>query len=151
MLMVFPLGLLSTAVGFDLLHLFTDRASFSTTAGHLTAAGVLLGVAAAVTGWLDWRLAVPPGTRARRVGLIHGSANSAVLVLFALSLLLRSDEPSWQPGWFALVLSWIGLVGAGVGGWLGGELVERLGISVEEDAHLDASSSLRASGTAHRS
>ncbi|MET8760655.1 hypothetical protein [Lentzea sp. NPDC004782] len=39
-----------------------------------------------------------------------------------------------------------GVLGGGPGGWLGGKLVERLGISVEEGAHPDASSSL--SGTA---
>jgi uncharacterized membrane protein len=141
-LIVFPLGLLTTAVGFDILRLITDRASFAFTAAHVIAAGVLLGVVTAATGWLDWLLTVPAGTRARRVGLVHGLANTAVLVLFAISWLLRAGAPDWDASPLALVLAWAALVVAGVGGWLGGELVERLGISVEEGAHPDAPSSL---------
>ncbi len=141
-LIVFPLGLLTTAVGFDVLHLITDRVSFAFTAGHLIAAGLLLGVVTAATGWLDWWLVVPKGTRAHRIGLLHGLANAVVLLLFAVSWAMRLAEENWVPAWPALVAAWLGLVVSGVGGWLGGELVERLGISVEEDAHPDAPSSL---------
>ncbi len=144
-LIVFPLGLLTTAVAFDVLYLITDRVSFQFTAAHLIAAGVLMGVVTAATGWLDWFLVVPRGTRARRIGLLHGLANGVVLVAFAVSWLLRLGEPDWQPTWPALVVAWLGFLAGGLGGWLGGELVERLGISVEEGAYPDASSSL--SGT----
>ncbi|SDO70357.1 DUF2231 domain-containing protein [Lentzea jiangxiensis] len=141
-LIVFPLGLLTTAVGFDVLHLLTDRASFAFTAAHLIAAGVLLGLVTSATGWLDWFLVVPRGTRARRVGLLHGLVNAGVLLVFAISWLLRLAETDWTPTWPAIIAGWAGLLGGGLGGWLGGELVERLGISVEEEAHPDAPSSL---------
>ncbi|WP_434443456.1 DUF2231 domain-containing protein [Lentzea sp. E54] len=141
-LIVFPLGLLTTSVGFDVLYLITERASFAFTAAHLIAAGVLLGVVTAATGWLDWWLVTPPGTRARRIGLLHGLVNAVVLVLFAVSWTLRLAEQGWTPQWPALVAAWLGVLAGGLGGWLGGELVERLGISVEEDAHPDAPSSL---------
>ncbi|KJK46816.1 membrane protein [Lentzea aerocolonigenes] len=142
-LIVFPLGLLTTAVGFDVLHLVTGRESFQFTSAHLIAAGVLMGVLTAATGWLDWLLVVPRGTRARRIGLLHGLVNATVLVLFAVSWLLRLAEQDWAPTWPALIAAWLGVLAGGLGGWLGGELVERLGISVEEDANPDASSSLR--------
>lgn len=64
MLIAFPLGLLTTAVVFDVLHLVTGRASFAFTAAHLIAAGVVSGVVTAATGWLDWWLVTPPNTRA---------------------------------------------------------------------------------------
>jgi uncharacterized membrane protein len=149
-LIVFPLGLLTTAVGFDVLHLVTDRGSFAVTAAHLIAAGVLLGVVTAATGWLDWWLVTPPGTRARRIGLTHGLVNAAVLALFAVSWLLRLDQPDWQPGWPALITAWAGALAGGLGGWLGGELVERLGISVDENAGPDAPSSLHKEPTTTR-
>jgi uncharacterized membrane protein len=141
-LIVFPLGLLTTAVGFDVLHLVTDRDTFAFTAAHLIAAGVVLGVVTAATGWLDWLLAVPAGTRARGVGLAHGLANTVVLVLFAISWLLRANAQDWDASPLAYVLAWAALAVAGVGGWLGGELVERLGIGVDDGAHPDAPSSL---------
>jgi uncharacterized membrane protein len=141
-LIVFPLGLLTTSVGFDILYLITDRATFAFTAAHLIAAGVLMGVVTAATGWLDWWLVTPQGSRARRVGLLHGLVNAVVLVLFAVSWSVRLAETDWTPTWPAFTAAWLGVLMAGVGGWLGGELVERLGISVEEDAHPDAPSSL---------
>ncbi|MET8758095.1 DUF2231 domain-containing protein [Lentzea sp. NPDC004782] len=149
-LIVFPLGLLTTSAGFDVLYLITDRVSFGFTAAHLIAAGVLTGLLTAATGWLDWWLVTPRGTRARRIGLLHGLVNATVLVLFAVSWLLRLSQQDWTPTWPALVAAWLGVLVAGAGGWLGGELVERLGISVEEDAHPDAPSSLGGAAASRR-
>jgi uncharacterized membrane protein len=42
----------------------------------------------------------------------------------------------------ALVLALVGAGLALVTGWLGGELVDRLGVGVDDGAHLDAPSSL---------
>lgn len=144
MLVTFPVGLLSTAVIFDILRLITDRQSFATTAAHMLAAGIIGGLVAAVFGLADWTK-VPAGTRARRIGLYHAAGNVVVLVLFALSLLLRSRNSGWDPNGFAIALSFVGLAVAGMSAWLGGELVERLGISVDEEANVDAPSSLRTS------
>ncbi|NKE62407.1 DUF2231 domain-containing protein [Lentzea sp. PSKA42] len=141
MLIVFPLGLLTTAVVFDVLHLVTDRPGFPVAAAYVIAAGVIGGVAAAVFGLVDW-LAIPAGTRARRVGTLHGLGNAVVLVLFAVSWLLRAGTAEWVPGVWALVLGFAGLVLAGITGWLGGELIERLGVGVDDNAQLDAPSSL---------
>lgn len=141
MLIVFPLGLLVTAAVFDVLYLVTDRSTFATAAAFTIAGGVLGGAAAGLTGWLDW-FAIPTGTRAKRVGLVHGLGNVLVLALFAVSWLLRQMEDGWEPTDLALVLGFAGVAIGGVTGWLGGELVERLGVSVDDGAHLDAPSSL---------
>jgi len=58
-----------------------------------------MGPPTAATGWLDWWLVTSPGTRARRIGLLHGLVNAGVLVLFAVSWLLRLGEPGWTPTW----------------------------------------------------
>jgi hypothetical protein len=47
-----------------------------------------------------------------------------------------------RPDTSASVFSFIGAALALVGGWLGGELVERLGIGVNENANVNAPSSL---------
>jgi hypothetical protein len=104
------------------------------------AAGLIGGLAAAVVGWIDWS-AIPARTRAKRVGLVHGAGNVVVLGLFALSWLLRRETPG-PPPTEAVVASVVGLGLALVTGWLGGELVERLNVSVDDGAHLDAPSSL---------
>jgi len=45
----------------------------------------------------------------------------------------------------ASILSLVGFVAALLGGWLGGELVERLGVGVDEGANLNAPNSLTTS------
>lgn len=77
----------------------------------MIAAGIIGGLVAALFGLIDW-IAVPAGTRAKRVGAWHGGGN-VVVVALALGT-----------------------------AWAGGELVERLGVGVDEGAHLDAPSSL---------
>ena len=64
------------------------------------------------------------------------------MLLFAGSWLLRREAPA-APGQLALALSFIGGGMALVTGWLGGELVDRLSIGVDDGAHVDAPSSLR--------
>lgn len=141
MLIVFPFGLLSTAVIFDVVHLITDRQGFAVAAAYTIAAGVVGGLVAGVFGLIDW-LAIPPGTRARRIGMLHGLGNVVVLVLFAISWLLRAGADNWDAGVAAVIIGFVGLAVAGATGWLGGELVERLGVGVDDGAHLDAPSSL---------
>lgn len=141
MLIVFPLGLLAMAVIFDIIAMAAGRGYWSEIAYWMIAAGVITGLFAAPFGAIDW-WAIPRGTRARRVGLLHGLGNVFVVLLFAWSWLLRTEAPQ-APGPLALLLAFAGFGLALVTGWLGGELVDRLGVGVDEGAHVDAPSSLR--------
>jgi uncharacterized membrane protein len=142
MLIVFPLGLLATAVVFDVIFLVTNTPSWTVAAYYMIGAGVIIGLAAAVPGAVDW-LAIPRGTRAKRIGLIHGVGNVIVVTLFALSWYLRRDQPAAPPTG-AVVAGLLGVALSVITGWLGGELVGRLGVGVDDGAHLDAPSSLTA-------
>lgn len=146
MLIVYPLGLLSAAVIFDLLYLATGNEGLATFSFWAILAGVIGGLAAALFGAWDW-LAIPKDTRAKRLGLIHGSGNVVVTAMFALSWFARLDDPTYLPA-NALPLI-LALAGGGLAlftAWLGGELVYRLRVGVDDDAHLDASSSLARDG-----
>lgn len=149
MLIVFPLGLLATAVIFDIIYLFTDRSGLAAAAAYMIAAGLIGGLVAAVFGLVDW-LAIPAGTRAKRVGAWHGLGNVLVLALFAVSWLLRLGGEGWEPSVLALVFSFAGAAVSLVSAWLGGELVERLAVGVDRAAGLDAPSSLTATSDRHR-
>ena len=140
MLIVFPLGLLATAVIFDLLAIGLGNGYWSEIAYWMIAAGVITGLLAAPFGTIDW-FAIPSGTRAKRIGAVHGIGNVVVVLLFAVSWLMRADVPA-APGAVALALSFAGGGLALFTGWLGGELVHRLGIAVDPGAHVDAPSSL---------
>ena len=67
--------------------------------------------------------------------------NTVVLLLFVASWAMRYNFPE-RPAMIASILSFAGFVLALLGGWLGGELVERLGVGVDEGAHLNAPNSL---------
>jgi uncharacterized membrane protein len=140
MLIVLPLGLLSAAVVFDVVALVTGEEVFSSVAFWNIGAGIIGGLLAAVFGAWDW-LQIPRETRARRIGLLHGGGNVVVVVLFALSWLLRVGNEA-APGMLAYILSFGGLALATVTGWLGGELVDRLAVGVDRGANLNAPSSL---------
>jgi uncharacterized membrane protein len=140
MLIVFPLGLLATSLVFDIVYLATGSPKFAEISFWMIASGIIGGLVAAVFGLVDW-LAIPSQTRAKRIGALHGIGNVVVTALFAVSWLLRYNAPT-TPRVSYIVLSGIGVVLALVTGWLGGELVDRLAIGVDEGAHPDAPSSL---------
>ena len=140
-LIVFPLGLLATAVVFDILYLVFNNQTFATVSYWMIAAGIIGGLLAAVFGLIDW-LALPGGTRAKSVGLLHGLGNFVVVLLFAGSWLIRNGDPENLPNTLALILSFAGAGLSLLTGWLGGELVYRLDVGVDRGAHLDAPSSL---------
>ena len=140
MLVNYPLGLLTVSPIFDIVHFVTGNGFWSEIAFWMIAAGTIGGIIAAAVGTVDW-LAIPSGTRAKSVGLLHGAGNYAVLVLFIVSWLVRLGDPK-APSIIAYVLSFLGAVLLGGTGWLGGELTLRHGIGVDEGANLNAPSSL---------
>jgi uncharacterized membrane protein len=140
MLIVFPLGLLATSLFFDIARLTSGNPQWGSISFWLIAVGVVTGLLAAVFGLIDW-LAIPADTRAKRIGLYHGLGNTVVVVLFAASWFLRRDDVG-NPSGVAITLSVLAVLLALVTGWLGGELVDRLGVGVEDGAHLNAPSSL---------
>ena len=148
MLVVFPLGLLSTAVIFDVLYLVTGNDELAVVAFWAIAVGVVGGLLAAVFGLWDW-LGIPKDTRAKQIGLVHGGGNVVVTGLFAVSWLLRLGDPTYLPD--TLLPFVLGVVGASLAlftAWLGGELVYRLRVGVDDNAGLNATSSLSAAGLA---
>ncbi len=140
MLIVLPLGVLAMSLVFDLIALLSSRDYLHTAAFSMISAGVVTGLLAAVFGFIDY-LAIPGGTRAKRIGAIHGIGNVIVVALFAASWVVRRGHPE-DPGTLAIALSVIAGSIAMVTGWLGGELVDRLGVGVDDGANLDAPSSL---------
>src|SRR5829696_8049460 len=107
-LVPFPIGLLTTAVIFDVVHLITGGARW-----------------AEISFWLI------------AVGVSHGLSNVVMVALFAVSWLLRSGAPG-DPGALPIVPSFVGVGLVSLGGYLGGELVFRLGIGVAEGANPNA-------------
>jgi uncharacterized membrane protein len=148
MLITFPVGLFVTGVLFDIAHLVSTRGQWTLISYWMIIAGIVGGLVAAVFGFIDY-LAIPSGSRAQRVGRTHGLGNVVVVLLFVVSWWLRHETPE-QPPTTAFIFSFLGVAVAAVTAWLGGELVERLGVGVDDGANVDAPSSLSRPTRAHQ-
>ncbi|RKN48699.1 DUF2231 domain-containing protein [Micromonospora endolithica] len=149
MLVMFPVGLLVTAVFFDLVDTVGGPDFLGEVAYWNITVGLVVGLLAAIAGTFDL-LAIPAGTRAKRVALTHAAANVAVILLFAAVWVVRLNADSRAAGGALIAIEVVALAILGVSAWLGGELVDRLGVGVDREAGLDAPSSLRPAATTTR-
>lgn len=141
MLIVLPLGLFIGAVVFDAIYLATGSSTIATVGYWNIAGGVVGGLLAAIFGLIDW-LAIPSGTRAKSIGLWHAGSNVIAIVVFAFVWWTRYSSDQLAPTSTLFTIEVIALIFGAVGGWLGGELVDRLGVGVDRGANLNAPNSI---------
>ena len=142
MVIVVPLGSFISAVILDAVYFLAGGNPTLGLVGFWNIGiGIIGGLVAAVFGLIDW-LAIPSGTRAKRIGLMHAGSNVVMLGLFTLSWLDRFVTADHLPSSANLMFEAGALALALVAGWLGGELVDRLGVGVDEGANLNAPNSL---------
>lgn len=135
-LVTVPIGAWAAALIFDIAsHLVDDPAFLARGAQWLIAIGVLGALAAATVGFLDL-LAIPSGTRAHRIGLLHMTLNLIVTALYIAGFVWRHADPVPQgaTGFGPLALSAVGFAVLGVSGYLGGMLSYRYGVRVANEA-----------------
>ncbi|MEV4479687.1 DUF2231 domain-containing protein [Micromonospora coxensis] len=149
MLVMFPVALLVTGTLLDVVDTVGGPDFLGEVAYWNITIGLVGGLLAAAAGTFDL-LAIPAGTRAKRVALTHAAANVAVILLFAAVWVVRLNAESRAAGGALIAIEMVGLALLGVSAWLGGELVDRLGVGVDADAGLDAPSSLRPPAAAQR-
>jgi uncharacterized membrane protein len=137
-LVAVPIGAWTASVVLDVGSRVASSPASAATAAHaawwLLAIGVLGALAAATIGFLDL-VAIPPGTRAWRTGLVHMSCNLAATTLFAVGWVVRRDDvgPTGGTSWGHLLLSLAALALIGAGGYLGGELAYHYGVRVADE------------------
>lgn len=129
MLVGFPIAFFTGTVFFDLLFLIRREPDFASTAHYLLIAGVIMALAAAVPGFIDFLYTVPPASSAKQRAATHGLLNLCMLALFSLALVFRGEADS--PGLLPVVLECAGFVVMAIAGWLGGTLVHRNQIGVD--------------------
>jgi uncharacterized membrane protein len=135
LLVTVPIGAWVASVVFDIAsQVVDDPAALAQGAGWLVGLGILGALAAAMVGFLDL-LAIPTGTRAFRVALLHMSVNLVVVTVFAVSLVMRwpVSDATEAVGVGPMAVSTVGLVLLGVGGWLGGVLSFGYGVRVADE------------------
>ncbi|MFN7147891.1 MAG: DUF2231 domain-containing protein [Microthrixaceae bacterium] len=129
------IGAWVSAVAFDLASVFVEGRAYGRPAQWLVLIGIVAALVASVPGFLDYRR-LTKGSTAHKVATTHLIVMDLVLLCFIASFFIRrADQDQLLDGTPipALVLSLIGLVGLGVGGWLGGELSYRYGVRVADE------------------
>jgi uncharacterized membrane protein len=132
-LVAVPIGAWIASLVFDIAsHLVGDPAFLTQGSRWLIGLGVLGALAAAMVGFLDL-FAIPTGTRAFRLALLHMSINLAVTVAYAIGFVIRGHSGTGPVGAAALALSAVALAALAVSGYLGGELAYRYGVRVADE------------------
>jgi nitrite reductase/ring-hydroxylating ferredoxin subunit/uncharacterized membrane protein len=124
MMIPFPIAFLSGALIFDILGTLLDKQSFWTTGGYLAAAGILMALAAAIPGFIDYFFSIPPASSGKKRGTKHMIVNLSAVVLFLIAFITRLPVEA-EPGLTVILLEAAGTACLSAGGWLGDVLVNR--------------------------
>jgi uncharacterized membrane protein len=139
-LVTLPIGAWGASLLFDVASRVVDDPAFLVQGSRwLIAFGVLTALGAAMVGFLDL-FAIPTGTRAHRVALLHMTLNLAVVTSYTVSFLLRpAPDTGADAGSVAgvgigyIAASAVTFAVVGVSGFLGGELAYRYGVRVADE------------------
>ena len=135
-LVTVPIGAWVSSLVFDIASHVVDSPGFLTRGSQwLVAIGILGAAGAAMVGLLDL-FAIPNGTRAFRLGLVHMTLNLLVTSAYVVNFLWRhsSDEQSGSVTMGQLLLSLVSLGVLGLSGSLGGKLAYHYGVRVADEA-----------------
>ncbi len=123
-----PLGAWTLAILFDVIWLIKGTHGWVSAADVTVAIGLLAAIGAAITGYTDWNETFD---RERRVGLAHGLLNTAALVFYLVSLIIRLSGSGRV---IAIILALVGYAFLTSAAFLGGELVFNIGTGVNHHA-----------------
>lgn len=130
MLIPLPITTFLGALATDIAYLVTGEQGWATASNWLLGAGLVTAALAAATGFTDYM----GDDRVRKIGAAtrHMVANVAVVTIEAINLTIRltdgtDDMPATGP-WLSAAAAVI----LGYSGWLGGELVYRHRVGVQE-------------------
>jgi uncharacterized membrane protein len=127
MLIVFPLGLWIFAFICYVVYLANAGVSWRAASLYAMAGGIIGAVLAAVPGLID--LLTLRKSPVWTKGMSHMIANVTGLVLFIIAFAIGISRSG--PSVATLVLSLLGLIAIGIGGWLGGAMVYEHGVGVQ--------------------
>jgi len=136
MLIPFPIGLLVFSFVADLIYLWGSNPIWKDYIAFYTMLGGIIGAAAAaIPGLIDWATLTDRATV--RVANWHARVNIVTLLIFVADFYLRTSRGSAlivdMPE-LPVALSVVGVIGLGIAGWLGGQLVFAHGVAVTSEA-----------------
>lgn len=133
MLIPFPVALWVFSLVADIIYVWRDNPAWGWIAFYTLAAGNLGAILAAPFGIIDY-FAIRE-QKARRIGAWHARLNLLAFILFAASFYLRTTRGAALIAGsltVPLALSILGAASVAVSGWLGGALVYKHRVAVDE-------------------
>jgi uncharacterized membrane protein len=133
MLVNFPIAFyVSTLIAFIIFSISSDAFWFKVgIAANI--AGIVMALAAATFGFIDWAFGIPAGTAAKNTGIKHMALNLTSLALFAICLILNAGQwsVSTPVSRGAVILSLLGVISTIGAGYFGWTLVQNHHVGVE--------------------
>jgi uncharacterized membrane protein len=133
MLITIPVAAFPLSLVFDVVYLLSDNPFWYAMAFWLMVVGIVGGLAAGIPGLIDYLTSVPKEAMptARR----HGLMNAGLIVWFFINAIVRATGPMVGPRvGVAMLMSLVGIGALMYSGWLGGSLVYKYRVGVEEAA-----------------
>jgi len=144
MLIPFPIGLLVFSFVSDLIFWWGSNPIWKDIAFYTMLGGIIGAAAAAIPGLIDWATLTDRATV--RVANWHARVNICTLLIFIADFYLRTSSGSAlivNMPMLPVALSVVGVIGLGIAGWLGGQLVFAHGVAVDSRTKAVSSKSER--------
>ncbi|MEV6631366.1 DUF2231 domain-containing protein [Actinoplanes sp. NPDC051470] len=122
-LIMFPLGLFTMAVLFDLANNLGAPAIIGQLAYWNILAGLIGGILVVLAAAID--VVFVRNGRAKRAGVLRNLMHMGVLIVFTVVLMLRMQSPDRVAGWGILAVEVLALTGSFYAAWFAGELANR--------------------------
>lgn len=129
-LIAFPIAFFTGTLAAHAAGWLLQKQALLYTASLLNMAGVVMAIVAAVPGFIDYIYTVPPESSAKKRAGTHGLLNATMLVLFGIAAYYRQQQGA-QPI-LVLLLELAGVSLLVIAGWMGGTLVYRNQIGVDQ-------------------
>jgi uncharacterized membrane protein len=132
MLIAIPIGLWLASLVADVAYVSTYNMFFFQVAQWTMGFGVLGALAAAIPGLIDYFGPVQRVEELRKTAFTHGAINLTVAMIYAVNWWFHANGANYgAPLALAVALNVVGFGMLAVSGWLGGELVFRMGMGVD--------------------
>jgi uncharacterized membrane protein len=131
-LVTLPIGLLVSTLLSDLASWGTGDVFWARASLWLVGAGLVAGVVAALAGLIDFLGSAD--IRKLSEAWLHFLGNAVVMLLAAISLYLRFNDTTGAVSSTQILLSFCIVALLAVTGWLGGEMVFRRRVAVQDEA-----------------
>jgi uncharacterized membrane protein len=131
MLVSLPIGLWAASLVGDVGYALSGNAFLYDAAEWIMGLGVLAALVAAIPGLIDYFAVAQHHSRTARTAFVHGALNLTIATMYAVNWVLHASGAQYgAPLALAVILNLVAFAMLASSGWLGAELVYRMGMGI---------------------